>query len=313
MPRALTAFLILMVGCSTVPVTGRRQFNIVPESTMLSLSFQQYDEFLKANPRSPDHAQTALVRKVGGRIQGAVEGYFARHGMPQQLNGYRWAFNVVESPEVNAWCMPGGKVVVYSGILPLTQTEAGLAVVMGHEVAHAVARHGNERMSQVLVAQLGGMALSEALEKKPQQTRQLWLTVFGLGAQVGVLLPYSRVHETEADRLGLIFMALAGYDPNEAVAFWQRMSAHKGGSGPPEFLSTHPSDASRIAAIRRAIPEAMTYFRQGGGMTPFPAAPANSRPDVLAMPCLCLVRDYSNVRIVERLVSRDRVATAATP
>ncbi|MBN1425378.1 M48 family metallopeptidase [Candidatus Fermentibacteria bacterium] len=265
MPRILIALLTLMVACSTVPLTGRRQFTIVPESTMLSLSFQQYNEFLQENPRSSNHAQTGMIRTVGGKIQRAVELYFARNDMSSHLSGYRWEFNLVESAEVNAWCMPGGKVVVYSGILPLTQTESGLAVVMGHEVAHAVARHGNERMSQALAAQLGGMALSEALEKKPEQTKQLWLTVFGVGAQVGVLLPYSRVHETEADRLGLIFMAMAGYDPNEAVAFWQRMAAYKGGGGPPEFLSTHPSDASRIAAIRQAIPEAMTYFRQGGG------------------------------------------------
>jgi len=259
----LLAAVVVATACSTVPITGRQQFNIVPESTMLSMSFQQYDEFLKTHPRSANQDQTAQVRLVGGKIQRSVETYFARHGIVEQLNGYRWEFNLVESSEVNAWCMPGGKVVVYSGILPTTKSEAGLAVVMGHEIAHAVARHGNERLSQVLVAQLGGMALSEALEKKPEQTRQLWLGAFGLGAQVGVLLPFSRTHETEADRLGLIFMAMAGYDPNEAVAFWQRMAAQKGGASPPEFLSTHPSDASRIAAIRKAIPEAMKYYKKG--------------------------------------------------
>lgn len=263
MRSLLRTAVFLTIACSTVPVTGRRQFNIVPESTMLSMSFQQYAEFLKSHPLSTNHPQVAQVRQVGSKIQQAVHGYFARQGMSNELNGYRWEFNLVESNEVNAWCMPGGKVVVYTGILPITQTEAGLAVVMGHEIAHAVARHGNERLSQALVAQLGGMALAEALEKKPEQTRQLWLGAFGLGAQVGVLLPFSRTHETEADRLGLIFMAMAGYDPNEAVTFWQRMAAQKGGASPPEFLSTHPSDASRIAAIRRAVPEAMTYYKKG--------------------------------------------------
>ncbi len=258
--------LLCMAGtlaCATVPVTGRRQFSIVPDSAMLSLSFEQYAEFLKTHPPTADHARASLVREVGVRIQRAVETYFAERGMGHQLRGYRWEFNLVDSDEVNAWCMPGGKVVVYSGILPVTQTEAGLAVVMGHEIAHAVARHGNERLSQALVAQLGGMALAEALEKKPEQTKQLWLAAFGIGTQVGVLLPFSRMHETEADRLGLIFMAMAGYDPHEAIDFWQRMAAHTRGGKPPEFLSTHPSDASRIAAIRRAIPEAMTYYGKG--------------------------------------------------
>jgi predicted Zn-dependent protease len=227
---------------------------------MLSMSSQQYGEFLSGHPRSANKSQTRMVKKVGGEIQRAVEGYFAAENLSGELKGYAWEFNLVESPEVNAWCMAGGKVVVYTGILPVTKTEAGLAVVMGHEVAHAVAKHGNERMSQLLIAQLGGMALSEALKTKPEKTRELWMTAYGVGAQLGAILPYSRLHEKEADRLGLIFMAMAGYDPNEAVAFWQRMARLKGGAGPLEFLSTHPSDETRIREIREALPEAMRYY-----------------------------------------------------
>jgi predicted Zn-dependent protease len=203
-----------------------------------------------------------MVQRVGRRIQGAVERYFAEHSMSDQLKGYAWEFNLVESKEVNAWCMPGGKVVVYSGILPIAGDEAGLAVVMAHEIAHAIAKHGNERMSQGLLTELGGIALSTALESYPEQTRALWMTAFGVGAQVGVLLPYSRLHESEADRLGLIFMAMAGYDPNEAPRFWGRMSAEKGGAAPPEFLSTHPSDKTRIEKIKEEIPEAMKYYER---------------------------------------------------
>jgi len=254
---------ILIMACSTVPVTGRQQFNIIPNSTMLSMSYQQYGEFLQTHPRSTNRAQTNMVKRVGRRIQRSVEEYFAQKNMSKELRGYEWEFNLVESPDVNAWCMPGGKVVFYTGILPITKNEPGLAVVMGHEIAHAIAEHGSERMSHGLVTQMGGLALAKALEEKPQRTRQLWMTAFGVGAQVGVLLPYSRLHESEADQLGLIFMAMAGYDPNEAVWFWRRMADAKGGAAPPEFLSTHPSDESRIQAIKKAIPEAMKYYKKG--------------------------------------------------
>ena len=203
-----------------------------------------------------------MVKRVGTRIQKAVEQYFQQKGLSQQLDGYAWEFNLVEDKEANAWCMPGGKVVVYTGILPITKNEAGLATVMGHEIAHAVARHGNERMSQALLTQMGGMALAVALDQQPSQTSQLWMAVYGMGAQVGILLPYSRLQETEADHLGLIFMAMAGYDPHEAVEFWQRMAEMKDGKAPPEFLSTHPSDQARIKKIKEFIPEAMKYYRK---------------------------------------------------
>jgi predicted Zn-dependent protease len=255
------ASALMVFACSTVPITGRKQLSLIPASQMLSMSYSEYDGFLKSNKLSTNQEQIRLVKKVGGRIQKAVETYFAEKGLSDQLKDYKWEFNLVESKEVNAWCMPGGKVVVYTGILPITQNEVGLAVVLGHEISHAVAQHGAERMSQQLLAQLGGAALSVALQNKPEQTKQLWMSVYGVGSQVGVLLPYSRTHESEADHLGLIFMAMAGYDPHEAVTFWERMAA-SGGKKPPEFLSTHPADETRIADIKKEIPEAMQYYRK---------------------------------------------------
>jgi len=255
-------FSFVAISCSTVAITGRKQLNIIPDSEMLSMSFQQYDEFIKTNKLSADANNTNMVKRIGFNVQNAVQRYFAENKMSDQLNGYNWEFNLVESPDINAWCMPGGKVVVYTGILPLTQDENGLAVVMGHEIAHAIAEHGSERMSQILLTQLGGLALSEALSTQPQQTRDLWLGVYGLGAQIGVLLPYSRTHESEADRLGLVFMSMAGYDPNVAVSFWERMAAQKQGQAPPEFLSTHPSDRTRIEDIKKNLPEALKYYNK---------------------------------------------------
>ena len=253
--------LLAAGGCATVPLTGRRQLSLVPESEMLSMSFSQYSDFLKQNKVSADRNAAEMVRRVGTRIQGAVESYMTANTMADRLKGYVWEFNLVESAEVNAWCMPGGKVVVYTGILPVTRDENGLAVVLGHEIAHAVAGHGNERMSQQMLAQFGGTALSEVLKSKPAETQQLWMGVFGVGAQYAVLLPYSRTHESEADHLGLIFMAMAGYDPHGAQAFWERMAAMNTGKAPPEFMSTHPADETRIAAIKENIPEAMQYYR----------------------------------------------------
>jgi predicted Zn-dependent protease len=252
---------IMAMSCSTVPLTGRKQLSLVPASQMLSMSESEYGTFLKQNKLSTDQQPTALVRKVGARIQNAVERYFAQQGISDQLSGYKWEFNLIESKEVNAWCMPGGKVVVYTGILPVTKDENGLAVVMGHEIAHAVAQHGSERMSQELLAQYGGAALNELLANKPAQTRQLWQTVFGVTAQYGALLPFSRTQESEADHLGLIFMAMAGYDPDGAVTFWQRMAAQSGGNAPPEFMSTHPSDETRINKIQSELPEAKQYYK----------------------------------------------------
>ncbi|OQY29286.1 MAG: peptidase M48 [Candidatus Cloacimonetes bacterium 4572_55] len=255
--------LSIMTDCSTVPVTGRRQLNLIPASTINSMSFQQYDEFISSNNLSKNTAQVNMVKRVGVNIQHAVEQYFRNKGKPNELKGYRWEFNLVDDPTINAWCMPGGKVVIYTGIMPICQDETGLAVVMGHEIAHAIAQHGNERMSQQLMTSAGGIALSELLKGESETTQTALLTAYGVGTQVGVLLPFSRKHESEADHLGLIFMAMAGYDPNESVAFWQRMSAQSGGAAPPEFLSTHPSDKTRISNLRKLVPEAMKYYKPG--------------------------------------------------
>ena len=253
---------IVLTACSSVPVTGRKQLNIIPSSQMMSMSYQQYDDFLKSNKLSINAQQTQMIKTVGAKIKTAVETYFRQQNMSSVLDGYSWEFNLIDSPEANAWCMPGGKVVFYTGILPITQDATGVAVVMGHEIAHAIAEHGNERMSQSLITELGGTALAVALQEKPAETQQLWLTAYGIGSQVGVMLPFSRLHESEADRLGLIFMAMAGYDPNEAVSFWQRMANMKNGQSPPEFLSTHPSDATRIRQIKEWLPEAMSYYKK---------------------------------------------------
>lgn len=260
--RALLALLPFLASCATVPITGRSQLHLIPDSEMTSMSFSEYDQFLKSNKISDDARGTAMVRRVGGRIQGAVEQYFASQGQSSRLQDYRWEFNLIESKEINAWCMPGGKVVVYTGILPVCKDDAGLAVVLGHEIAHAVAGHGSERMSQALLTQMGGAALSVAVQNKPAETRALWMGAFGVGSQVGVLLPFSRTQESEADHLGLIFMSMAGYDPHVAVSFWQRMSESSGGA-PPEILSTHPSDDRRIRDIQTRLPEAMKYYKKG--------------------------------------------------
>ena len=256
----IIVILFLSLSCTTVPITGRKQFIILPDYAMLSMSLQQYNEFLKTNKISSNQEQTQMVKKVGRKIQMAVEQYFTDKNMSYTLKDYKWEFNLIESEEKNAWAMPGGKVVVYEGLLPITKDEAGLAVVMGHEIAHAIAKHGNERMSQVLIVQMGGMALTKAMAEKPEKTRRLWMTAFGVGAQFGVMLPFSRYQESEADHLGLVFMAIAGYDPNEAVEVWKRMAEMKEGQAPPEFLSTHPSDETRIRKIKETIPKVKQYL-----------------------------------------------------
>jgi predicted Zn-dependent protease len=259
----LCSLALLLSGCTRVAITGRKQFNIVPDSLMNSMSFQSYGEFLSQNKLSTNAQQTQMVKRVGRKIQEAVERYCTENYRLEQIRGYEWEFNLVEDDALNAWCMPGGKVVIYTGILEVTQNEAGLAVVMGHEIAHAFVKHGAERMTQALLVELGGMALSKAIEERPAQTQNLFLQSYGIGTQVGLLLPFSRTHENEADHLGLIFMAMAGYDPHEAVAFWQRMvESKKGQAAPPEFLSTHPADSTRISNIKKLIPEAMKYYKK---------------------------------------------------
>jgi predicted Zn-dependent protease len=262
-PVLVTAILLaaIIVACATVPITGRTQLSLVSDAEMMSMGLTQYKQFITENKLSTNKEQTAMVKRVGNNIARAVEKYMSDNGYASHLKGFDWEFNLVEDKTPNAWCMPGGKVVFYTGILPLTQNEEGLAVVMGHEIAHAVAKHGNERMSHQMGVQLGGAALSVALQEKPEQTQQIYMSVFGLGAQYGFMLPYSRTHEKEADKLGVIFMALAGYHPQAAVPFWERMAA-MGGPKPPEFLSTHPADETRIKELKALIPEAIKYYKK---------------------------------------------------
>ncbi len=259
---ALTLCLVFLIAsCASAPVTERRGLRLVPDSELTSMSFQEYNNVLKKSKLSTDTAKVSMVRRVGQRVAAASEELLEETGRGSDIRNYKWEFNLIEDDKtVNAWCMPGGKVAVYTGLLPIAQDENGLAVVMGHEVAHAIAKHGNERMSQGLLAQFGAIGLSLALARSPGLTSDIFMQAYGVGTQVGFLLPYSRLHESEADRIGLVLMAKAGYDPRGAVSLWQRMSA-KGGSRPPEFLSSHPAPESRIRDIESLIPEAMQYYK----------------------------------------------------
>lgn len=253
---------VLLISCATVPITGRKQLAVVPNSQIIPMSFDNYTQVLKESKLSTNAEQTASIKRVGAKIKGAVEKYMADNNLSSSLDGYNWEFNLIESEQVNAWCMPGGKVAFYTGILPICKDETGIAVVMGHEVAHAIASHGRERMSQGLVQQLGGIALSEAIKTKPQETQALFHTAYAVGSQYGALLPYSRLHETEADKLGLIFMAMAGYNPEEAPKLWERMKALSGGQSVPQFMSTHPSNDTRIKELTQYMPEALIYYKK---------------------------------------------------
>lgn len=256
----LFSSFFLFQSCSKVPITGRRQTNLLPESDLMAMALTNYNEVLSESKVLTTGANAESVKKVGERISKAVTTYMNANGFSKRIANYNWEFKVIEDPTINAWCMPGGKVAFYTGILPLCKDEAGIAVVMGHEIAHAIARHGNERISQGLFLQMGGVALDVATTNKPQETRQLFQLAYGVGANLGVMLPYSRKHESEADRMGLVFMAMAGYDPNNAPEFWERMSK-AGGNKPPMLLSTHPSDEKRIADLKKDMPEALKYYK----------------------------------------------------
>lgn len=252
--------LAVVASCTTNTVTGRKQLSIIPASQLQSMSYTQYTSFLQENKVVTGNTeQSAMIKRVGTRIQKAVETYMAQQGASSKLEGFKWEFNLVDDPTVNAWCMPGGKVVFYTGILPVCKDEAGVAVVMGHEVAHAVANHGGERMSQGLVVQGVGTGLQIAMQEKPALTQQIFMQAFGASSQVG-MLKFSRVHESEADEMGIIFAAMAGYDPRNAPAFWERMKAMSGGQSPPEFMSTHPSHDTRIQQLNALLPKAIKIY-----------------------------------------------------
>jgi predicted Zn-dependent protease len=258
--KKLIFFLITLVAlcsCGSVPVTGRKQLLLVSDTEVLSASMAQYGEYIKTAPVSNNQAKTEMVVRVGKKIAAATENYLQKNGLEGEIANLKWEFNLVAQDDVNAFCMPGGKIVVYEGLLKLVASDDELGVVLGHEVAHAVAKHSNERMSQELLTQYGAAILSEALSKKSEAVKQVGNTVFGLGTQLGIMLPYSRKHEYEADRMGLVLMTLAGYNPDKAVSFWQKMAEN--GSHTPEFLSTHPSDTHRIAEIEKYLPEMEQY------------------------------------------------------
>lgn len=254
--------VLILSACAQVPITGRSGLHLVPDSELVSMSFQQYQEVLEKSQLSTDARRTDMVRQVGMRIAQAAEAFLKESGNQGDIANYHWEFNLIQDDKtVNAWVMPGGRAAVYTGILKYTRDETGLAVVLGHEVGHALAGHGNERLSQGLLTQLGGTALAVALQSQPQQTQALFMQAFGVGTGVGFLLPYSRLHESEADRIGLTLMARAGYDPREAIPFWQRMQAQEQ-ARPPEFLSTHPAPETRIRNIQSHLAEALPYYQR---------------------------------------------------
>lgn len=257
--------IVVIESCSKVPISGRNQVNLVPEDQIVSMALSQYRDFLSKHQVVTGTPEAQMVATVGQRIADAAATYLKSRNRAERIAGYRWEYNLIQDPQVNAWALPGGKIVVYTGILPYTQNEAGLATVVGHEVAHAIGRHGNERLSQGLLAQAGGLALDIYLQQHPHKAGDLFAQAYGLGVTVGALLPFSRLHESEADKMGLVLMAIAGYNPQEAVQFWTRMSQIQKQGAPPEFLSTHPSDAKRIADIKAFLPTAMRFYEKYHG------------------------------------------------
>ncbi|VAX37927.1 Zn-dependent protease with chaperone function PA4632 [hydrothermal vent metagenome] len=247
---------LFITSCTTVPITGRKQFSMVSDAMLLPMAFEQYKGFLKENKISTNIEMTNQIKAVGQRISEAVDRYMRAHGMVSKANAYRWEFNLIDDEKVNAWAMPGGKTVFYTGIMPIAKNEDGIAAIMGHEIAHAFARHGAERMSVGMLQQFGGMGVALATDGQKSKQRQIWMAAYGATSQLGSL-KFSRTHESEADKLGVVFMIMAGYDPEEAVLVWTRMSQRSDKQkNPPEFLSTHPSNQTRIRNLKAWIPEA---------------------------------------------------------
>lgn len=256
--------ITLSIACHRNAITGRSQLSLISENEVQTMAKTEYRNFLTQNKvlATATNKEAAMVARIGKRIANAITKYYTDQGLGSELAGYDWEYQLVDSKEVNAWCMPGGKIVVYTGLLTVTQNEDALAVVMGHEVAHALARHGSERMSQGLMQQMGGMALSVAIANKPQETQALFMNAFGIGSSIGYALPHSRKQELEADKLGLRYAALAGYNVREAIPLWQRMAALGGGQKPPELLSTHPAEEKRIAELSKIMEETVkNYYR----------------------------------------------------
>ncbi|MEM9329181.1 MAG: M48 family metallopeptidase [Bacteroidota bacterium] len=258
----IIAIFVVSTQCAKVPITGRSQLSLVPNNQVLPMSYDQYDEVKKTSKVVTAGSDAAMVKRCGVKIQRAVEQYFRERNLSDALDGYEWEYILIDENTVNAWCMPGGKVAFYTGILPITKDETGMAVVMGHEIAHAIANHGRERISQTLAAQTGLSIASIALGGGGASlTGDMILQGAGAATNLGIL-KFSRTHESEADELGLYFMALAGYDPRQAPSFWQRMSANSGGQAPPEFMSTHPSHDTRISDLNKNMPKALEYYNR---------------------------------------------------
>jgi len=253
--------VLFLISCSTVPISGRKRINLVGDEQVLPASFAQYQGFLKENKISKNVKETNEIREVGKNISEAVDRFMRANGMVKEANSYKWEFNLIEDKTVNAWCMPGGKVVFYTGILPICENKDGIAAVMGHEIAHAFAKHGQERMTSGILQQAGGIAVGLSTSNKDPKTRQIWNTAFGVSTGIG-LLAFSRTHETEADKLGMVFMIMAGYNPKEAINLWIRMSQQSKGNKPPEFLSTHPSDQTRIKNLTAYLPTAIALAKK---------------------------------------------------
>ena len=267
MKKIQSAFLFITIlainnQCATVPITGRSQLSLIPNSQVLPMSFDQFTQVKNSSKIITTGSQAAMVQRCGVKIQQAVEQYFKEQNLSDQLNDFQWEYILIDEDVVNAWAMPGGKVAFYTGILPVTKDETGLAVVMGHEIAHIVANHGRERISQTLAAQTGlSLAAIAAGEGGASLTGNMILQAAGATTSLG-LLKFSRTHEKEADKLGIYFMAMAGYNPEEAVSFWERMSSNSGGQAPPEFLSTHPSYGTRMDELKKNMPKAMEYYKK---------------------------------------------------
>ena len=255
----------VIVACTTVPITGRSQLTgLVSTGEVMALSAESYKTVLDSANVVNNSDEAAQVKRVGNRIKDAVEKYMNDNGYGDQIANFNWEFNLIDEDVVNAWAMPGGKVAFYTGIMPICGNDAGVAVVMGHEVAHAIAKHGQERMNEGMLQNFGAMGLSVALRNQPAATQNIAGQAFGIGTTVLGVLPFSRLHESEADELGLTFMAIAGYDPREAPKFWERMAANSGGGSQPEFLSTHPAHETRISRLNAALPKALEYYEASG-------------------------------------------------
>jgi len=261
---ALLGILTIFISCATNPFTGKKTIALVSNDQLFPSSFAQYNEVLSESKVVTGTKDAEMIKRVGQRIAAASERYLNANGFQGYLEGYKWEYKLIESEQVNAWCMPGGKIAFYTGILPIAQNETGVAAIMGHEVAHALANHGQQRMSTGILQQAGGVAVALAAGSDNPEKQQMWMQAYGIGSNVGFALPFSRSHETEADEIGLYIMAIAGYNPEEAAELWKRMKANSGGQAPPEFLSTHPSNDSRIQNLQSLAPKAKAEARKFG-------------------------------------------------